>query len=116
MAEEAQYSVQKLARIAGVSVRQLERYFATEKLERPRDWLNRLRQTKARQLLSCGQTVKEVAYALGYKQPAHFSREFKRYHKVPPVNYSQPSTPCREEITDVGNRHEHSLPMVNASG
>ena len=88
IAEESLYSTHALAKIVGVSVRQLERYFEEENRGRPHEWLNQLRQTRAMQLLNSGRTVKEVANQLGYKQASHFSREFKRYHSIAPADVS----------------------------
>jgi AraC-like DNA-binding protein len=31
--------------------------------------------------------VKEVAFALGYKQVSHFSRQFKQFHGVSPGDF-----------------------------
>ncbi len=84
-AEAADYSLHKLARNCGASVRQLERFFLESRQKSPRLWLNGLRQQRALQLLGEGLTVKEIASQLAYKQASHFSREFKKYHGVAPV-------------------------------
>jgi len=48
-------------------------------------WLNELRQIDAASMISDGKSVKETALELGYKHPAHFSRDFKRSHGQPPT-------------------------------
>ena len=102
IAEEALYSTHSLAKIVGVSVRQLERYFEEENRGQPHEWLNLLRQTKAMQLLASGRTVKEVANQMGYKQASHFSREFKRYYGIAPADVRASNNP------EVANRYGKS--------
>ena len=53
----------------------------------PLYWMNRLRQVRGLALLNQGMSVKETAYELGYRQTSHFSREFKRFHGVPPSSF-----------------------------
>ena len=109
LAEEAGYNAKKLAERCGVSRRQLERFFPRATGKTPQQWLNYLRQQKAYELIASGQSAKEVAIRLGYKQPSHFSREFKRFHGVPPSELlvadfsavSLPDNSCRSETTDV---------------
>ena len=109
LAEEAGYNAKKLAERCGVSRRQLERFFPITTGKTPQQWLNYLRQQKAYELIASGQSAKEVAIRLGYKQPSHFSREFKRFHGVPPsellaVDFSAMSLgdkSCRSETTNV---------------
>jgi len=87
LAEAARFSVQNLADSCQVSVRQLERYFRVMWSCSPHSWVHDLRQHKAAVLLKSGCFVKEVSVHLGYKQACHFSREFKRYHGVPPTEF-----------------------------
>jgi len=84
LAEEASYNAKKLAERCGISLRQLERFIPQATGKTPQQWLNYLRQQKASELIASGQSVKEVSIRLGYKQASHFSREFKRFHGVPP--------------------------------
>jgi AraC-like DNA-binding protein len=85
LAESSGYSIKELARSCKTSLRQLERFFRQTFGKSPQDWMNELRQEKAKHLMESGCFVKEAAAQLGYKQPAHFSREFKRYHGIPPT-------------------------------
>lgn len=72
-------SVSKLAKLCGVSVRVLERYFLETRGQKPKAWLGAQRQQHARELLCDRSTVKEAASLLGYRHAAHFSRDFKAY-------------------------------------
>ena len=94
LAHAANYNSRELAKTCGVSVRQLQRFVLCETGKSPQRWLNDLRLRKASSLIENGQTVKEAAHELKYKQRSHFSREFKRYHGVPP-SYTQ-SAPGRQ--------------------
>lgn len=50
----------------------------------PTEVINRERCIRAHQLLTNGMSVKEAAYAVGFKDPQFFSRIFKKYFQVPP--------------------------------
>jgi AraC-like DNA-binding protein len=51
----------------------------------PAEYLQRLRLRRARLLIErTFLTVKEVMALVGYNDPSHFSRDFKRFHGVPP--------------------------------
>ena len=88
LAKKANYSPKALAVLSAVSLRQLERYTKEVFRQGPHEWLRRLRLRQARRLLRQGWTVKATAYALGFKQPSHFSREFKRQTGIAPVLFS----------------------------
>lgn len=85
----ANYRIDKLAKNCGVSPRQLERFFLRELGRSPRDWLAEVRLTEAMSCLKKGFTVKETSFNLGYKQVSHFSREFKRFHSLSPIEVQQ---------------------------
>ncbi|SRR6266581_1595003 len=84
LAQNAQYNAKELAKKCGVSPRQLQRFFLLAAGKSPQKWLNTLRLKKAVSLMENGQTVKEAASELKYKQRSHFSRVYKRFHGVPP--------------------------------
>jgi AraC-like DNA-binding protein len=86
------YHARELARRCGVSPRQLQRFFILKTGKSPQKWLNDLRQHLALWSLNEMKSVKQVSHELGYKQPSHFSREFKRAHGVPPSLAPSPVT------------------------
>lgn len=78
-ARQAGWSVSKLAKICGVSVRTLERHCLETRGQKPKVWLTEQRQTQALELLCDGSSVKETAAALGYPHANHFSRDFQAF-------------------------------------
>ena len=68
----------QLARVAGVSLRQLERLFAAHVGESVNEHYRRIRLEQATQLLrKTGLSVTSVAIACGFMSSSHFSRAFK---------------------------------------
>jgi AraC-like DNA-binding protein len=70
--------------MAGVSMRTLQRFFRSRYNKTVSDWLRELRLTEALQMIKCSDSVKKVAFDLGYKQPSHFTRDFKKKFGVSP--------------------------------
>jgi AraC-like DNA-binding protein len=93
LAEAAHYRVNDLARLCGVSIRTLQRFCLWKTSSSPQRCLNDLRQKLALPLMEAGQSVKEVANQLGYKQASHFSREYKHFHGMPPSHVPSASRP-----------------------
>lgn len=83
-AAECCFNASNLAARCDVSLRHLQRHFQQQYGLKLQKWLNELRLSKAYELLREANSVKEVTFELGYKQVSHFSREFKRYHGIPP--------------------------------
>ncbi|MEO0731614.1 MAG: helix-turn-helix transcriptional regulator [Bacteroidota bacterium] len=78
-------SVEELASLAGMSLSSFYRAFKKEFGESPHQWLMYRRLQAAFELLrSTNKTVTEVGYETGFKDPAHFSRRFKRQFGLPP--------------------------------
>lgn len=78
----------RLAAHAGLSERHLTRCFVAETGIAPLDYLNRYRMTQARRLLDTGNlSVTEVMHAVGFANPSHFSRIFRREVGVSPSAY-----------------------------
>ncbi|MHB1302087.1 MAG: GlxA family transcriptional regulator [Acidiphilium sp.] len=70
-----------LARIAGVSVRQLERLFAASLGGTVNETYLRIRLQQARQLLrTTGLSATDIGLACGFRSSSHFSRSYKRRH------------------------------------
>jgi len=73
--------IEKMAELTGCSVRSIYRAFRRSRGYSPKEFANRLRLIKARQLLqdpAAGQSVTEVAFACGFSELSHFSREFSK--------------------------------------
>ena len=79
LAQDAEWSVSKLAKLCKVSVRGLELRFHKQMDRTPKEWLVEQRQKQAAKLLRDGSSVKETAGKIGYKYSNHFSREFKNH-------------------------------------
>jgi AraC-like DNA-binding protein len=54
--------------------------------------LNQIRVEKAKQFLSQGMSIAEVAIAVGMSDQSHLTRHFKRIVGVPPGQYRRMST------------------------
>ncbi len=87
LAQQVEYSVSALAKACGVSVRTLERRFPPALGDTPGRCLRRLRMHRAIELLRDGSTVKETSACLCYRDPSHFSREFRREYGLAPKEY-----------------------------
>lgn len=92
MARSAHYQSEKLARLADVSQRHLQRYFPERFGKSPRAWLKELRwQEEQRRLQAAcdrllrGELVKTMAFELGFKSPPDFCRKFKLHLGVTPL-------------------------------
>ena len=87
LASQASYEPGRLAEMAEISLRQLERYFAKDFTATPKAWLQKQRMESACKLLSEAHSVKDAAYVLSFRQPSHFCREFKRYYGMTPSQF-----------------------------
>jgi AraC family transcriptional regulator len=88
LAETAHYDSNELARLCDISTRQLQRHFRRNFHCSPQNWLNERRLFVARSLLLSGESVKKVAFNLGFKQPSHFCRQFKSRNKITPSQFA----------------------------
>jgi AraC family transcriptional regulator of adaptative response / methylphosphotriester-DNA alkyltransferase methyltransferase len=81
-------SLDEIARRVASSRRQLQRAYAEIGNTTFRDHLTAVRMRRAAEMLSHrGLTVREVAYSVGYRQPAQFAKAFRRHHGVSPSDY-----------------------------
>jgi AraC-like DNA-binding protein len=99
----AGYRVDERARLAGISVRSLQRRFASQFCSAPHQWLNALRLHDAKQLLKSGCSVKETASTLGYSDTSHFSRDFASLYGLCPIDFAR-NHPARRR--NVANGHD----------
>lgn len=84
MARQARYQSDLLSIALGISQRQLQRLMKTYFGCSPCAWLNAQRLKTAGELLKKCRSIKSVCFDLNFKQPSHFTREFKRYYGLSP--------------------------------
>ena len=78
-------TVAEVARAIGTSTRQLQRVFDEVGGRSFRAHVAAVRMDRAREmLLDHGGTVRSIAAAVGYSQPAQFAKAFRRHHGVSP--------------------------------
>jgi AraC-like DNA-binding protein len=87
LAETANYDANKLARLYGISTRQLQRIFRRWLERTPQSWLDDCRIAAAQKLLLSGASVKKVAIELGFKHTSHFCRHFKCRNNMTPSEF-----------------------------
>jgi len=80
LAQQAEWSVNRLAKLCKVSVRGLELHFFAKFGRTPKKWLVKQRLKQGAKLMHDDLLVKEVSSQLAYKQPNHFSRDFKKHY------------------------------------
>ncbi|MCB1225134.1 MAG: helix-turn-helix transcriptional regulator [Verrucomicrobiales bacterium] len=87
-------TVEQAAAECGVSASYLTRLFKRFGSETPHHTLMRLKMSQALLLLQEPSTqVKSVAFEIGFKSTAHFSRAFKAWHGYPPANTPRHRSP-----------------------
>lgn len=74
----AKVSIEELSRMAHLSETHFRRCFRSYTGRSPREFILSLRMTKAKQFLSGGKSIKEVAYLVGYEDVFYFMRSFKK--------------------------------------
>ena len=89
---EAEYaselSLDAIAHRIASSRRQLQRAYAEIGDTTFRDHLTGVRMRHAAELLATrSMTVREVAWRVGYRQPAQFAKAFRRHHGVSPSDW-----------------------------
>ena len=77
-----------MAARCGVSLRQLERYFAFRFGVSPRCWTRDFRCRLARDYISRGWSDKAVVVELGFADTAHLCHEFKRLYRSSPQTFA----------------------------
>ena len=87
LAQECAYSGRRLARTLKITERQLQRIFASAIGRSPQSWLNEQRLLSAKNMLPTAESVKEVAYALGFRKTSQFSRDFRRQFGRAPSSF-----------------------------
>jgi transcriptional regulator GlxA family with amidase domain len=84
LAQKCRYQRESLAELLQVSLRALERYFKKHLATTVGAWLRQLQLTDAYHQIKAGVSLKEAAFATGFKEASHFNRMFKsRFGIVP---------------------------------
>ena len=84
---EGEMQIETVARALGASTRSLQRRLAKAGLSF-QELLEHTRRDAASEYLSNSQlSIGEVAYLLGYSEPAAFHRAFKRWHGITPREF-----------------------------
>lgn len=85
---ETELELEKVASNFNLSVYYFSRTFKEVTGISYSDYINKCRIDIAKELLSSGKmNVKEVCYKVGYNDPNYFSKVFKKYEGVSPVNF-----------------------------
>jgi AraC-like DNA-binding protein len=91
----APFGERALAREVGLSLSQLERLFSQQFGVSPRGYCERRRHEYAiAALQSSPQTVKEIAFQLGFSSLPHFSGWFRRHHGMSPREFRNAKHPA----------------------
>lgn len=81
-------SVAHLAALCGISTVHLRNTFIKKFAMSPIRYVNNLKMTRAKELLSSQfYTVSEVCFLSGYNDESHFCREFKKHFNITPSEY-----------------------------
>ncbi|RKY06254.1 MAG: hypothetical protein DRP56_07760 [Planctomycetota bacterium] len=81
-------SPQEVADQCGINPRYMSTLFKRHCHTPPHEYVMRLKLNKAANLLLASMlSVKEIAYQVGFDDPYHFSRSFKKFHGLSPKHY-----------------------------
>jgi len=99
LAQKCRYQRESLAELLQVSSRTLDRYFKKHLSTTVGTWLRELQLTGAYQQIKAGSSLKEAAFAAGFKQASHFTRTFKsRFGILPSVLRGTPREVLRARV------------------
>lgn len=83
-------SPSELAAYFNVSLRQLQRQFRDAADTTPTDFIRKIKLERAAQLLvTSSENIAEIAYELGFSDPAYFSRLFKKHFGQTPSEFQE---------------------------
>jgi AraC-like DNA-binding protein len=115
LAWKSQFNARVLSQNLQISTRQLRRY--TEKVfgMSTQRWLNTQRMEAAAAMLRERRSAKFVAFELGFKQLAHFSREFKTHHGLSPRGFLTRTDLEVRNSFSADNEPAYRKPLLGAS-
>lgn len=91
-------SLQALADLCAVSVRQLTRGFRVSRACSIGDYIEQRRMESAKRMLMAGDSVKTIAFALGFASPSSFTFAFRRAVGSSPSTFRQRQGRAAEDI------------------
>lgn len=87
--ERSAPSLQELADLCAVSVRQLTRGFRVSRACSIGDYIEQRRMESAKRMLMAGESVKTIAFAMGFASPSSFTFAFRRAVGASPSTFRQ---------------------------
>ncbi|MGO8699780.1 MAG: helix-turn-helix domain-containing protein [Limisphaerales bacterium] len=88
LAQDADFKVEKMASLCGISERQLERIFKRNFGCTPREKLRSLQCQLAKELIAQGYSNKAVVAELKFASQSQFCRQFKRVFSASPQTFA----------------------------
>ncbi|MEZ5744095.1 MAG: AraC family transcriptional regulator [Sphingomonadaceae bacterium] len=82
-------SLGELAEICNLSVRQLSRGFRVSRGSSVGEYVDQRRMERAKRMLMAGESVKQIAFALGFASPSSFTFAFRRAVGSSPSHFRQ---------------------------
>jgi AraC family transcriptional regulator len=82
-------TLEDLAMLCNISVRQLTRGFRVSRGCSIGDYIERRRMEAAKRLLVTGESVKSIAFAMGFSSPSSFTYSFRRAVGISPSHFRQ---------------------------
>jgi AraC-like DNA-binding protein len=80
----------EFARMAGMSVSTFKRFFKQVFADSPGQYIINKKLSIASLLLKKStKSVREIAYEVGFENPAHFTRMFNKKYKIPPTKFRE---------------------------
>ena len=87
VARESGFDLRRLAKRLGVSERTVKRFIRHSYDRRAAEWLKEQRLNLSLHYLTEFRCVKQAAHEAGFKQQAHYAREFKKVFRLTPTAY-----------------------------
>jgi len=87
LARQSRYKAGSLAELLHISPWTLQRCIRRLFERSPQDWLNEQRLVLAAEMLPDCDSLKGLAYELGYKNESHFCHQFKRHYGRSPKDF-----------------------------